>query len=476
MKVLDSMFYPKSVAIVGASANPLGWGGTEYLTYLRKRGFPGKIYPVNPKATEIQGFKAYPDVKSIPETPDFVIIAVTAPLVAQVLRDCIAAGVKNVHIFTSGFSETGEEEGRKLDEEITKIIRNSEMRVIGPNCMGIWVPSSKFDGWGVAAKGEGSLAFLSQSGGHGEWLTAYAQALGVYFSKIISYGNARGLQAIDLLEYLADDPETKIISCYFEGMEDGNKVAQLIRRINHTKPVIVWKGGLTESGARAVSSHTGSLAGEKKAWEAFYAQTGAVRASSLEEIIDVAMLFMHLKPPRGRNVLLLGGGGGNSVALTDMCCKEGLEVPRITEATRTKLNSFIRLAGNSVRNPLDIWQSQENVNTMNRAMETAAADPNIDVVFIDRFVGTYEADEASNCQRQDKEINDYLIEFARRNDSKPTVVSLNLRSNHPLTAAAGAEIWTKLTKAGVPAFPSPVSAARALSRFIAYYEFQSAEQ
>lgn len=472
MKVLDSMFSPASVAIAGVSANPNGWGGNDYLINLQKTGFTGRIYPVNPKATEIHGLKVYPDIRSIPETPDFVIIAVSAPVVPQILRDCAAAGVKNVHIFSSGFAETGEVEGKKFDEEIIEIIENSDVRIVGPNCMGIWVPSSKFTSWGDKPKGNGTLAFLSQSGGHGEMLSSYGQTLGVFFSKIISFGNARGLNAVDFLEYLENDPETNIISCYFEGMKEGGKVTQIIKRINRTKPVIVWKSGLTKSGARAISSHTGSLAGEKKTWDAFYAQTGAVRVNSLEEIIDMAMLFMNIKPPKGRNVLLLGGGGGNAVALTDICNNEGLEVPPILETTRKELNSFIRLAGNSVRNPLDIWTVQRDLSLLQRAIETAAGDPAIDLVIFDRFVSSYEEGETSAYTRVDDDINNYIIDISRNNKlRKPLVVSLNMRSNNPQVAATGAIMWTKFTRAGVPTFSTPITAARALSRFISYNEY-----
>jgi len=220
---LDAMFYPKSVALVGASANPLSWGGTGFLSRLKKLGFAGDLYPVNPRETEIQGLKAYPDVKSIPEPPDLVIIAVPAPGVPRVLEDCVATGAKNVHIFTSGFAETGLEEGQRLDAEISEIIQRGDLRVVGPNCMGIYVPASRLAYWGAAPAGSGCVAFLSQSGGHAEMLSEYAQELGVYFSKVISFGNARGLQAIDFLEYLAQDPETSIITMYLEGIKDGGR-------------------------------------------------------------------------------------------------------------------------------------------------------------------------------------------------------------------------------------------------------------
>ncbi|MEE8353931.1 MAG: CoA-binding protein, partial [Dehalococcoidales bacterium] len=365
---LDSMFHPRSVAVVGVSTDPVGWGGTGFLSRLRKLEFPGDLYPVNPKADEIQGLKVYPDIGSLPQPPDLVIVAIPGAGVPQVLRDCIAAGVKNVHIFSSGFAETGLPEGRRLDAEITEIIGNSDLHVIGPNCMGVYVPASRLTYWGAEPAGSGSLAFLSQSGGHAEMISDYAQKLGVYFSKMISFGNARGLQAVDLLEYLGDDPETRVIAVYLAGVSQGGRFTRLVREIGRTKPVLVWKGGLTESGSRAVASHTGSLAGEERIWDAFFAQTGAVRVDSREEIVDFVLAYNHLGPPRGRRVLLISGGGGNSVALADICSREGLEVPRLSESTRQELNSFIRLAGNSARNPIDAWMLQEDVDLFRRAL------------------------------------------------------------------------------------------------------------
>ena len=219
---LDTMFKPRSVAVVGVSSSNIRFGGTSFLIRLKQRGFTGAIYPVNPKLTEFEGLKAYPSIKALPEIPDLVIISIPGKGVPQALKDCISRGVKNVHIFSSGFYETGLEEGRKLDQEITEIIRNSDLNVIGPNCMGLYVPASNLTYWGDPPMGAGNVAFLSQSGGHAEMLSEYAQVLGIYFSKMISFGNARGLQAVDFLEYLGQDPDTKIIVIYLEGIIHGN--------------------------------------------------------------------------------------------------------------------------------------------------------------------------------------------------------------------------------------------------------------
>jgi acyl-CoA synthetase (NDP forming) len=472
------MFYPKSVAVVGASAGPARrWpvgspGGAGYVERLREAGFPGTIYPVNPKATVVQGLKAYPDVSSIPEQIDLVIIAVPAQIVPAVLEDCIAAGVKNIHIFSSGFSEIGTEEGRKLEERIKEIIRRGGLQVVGPNCMGIYVPASKLVGWGQKPDGVGAVAFISQSGGHGDRLIRHGQGLGIQFSKVISFGNAAGLQVMDFLEYLANDPETKFITMYLEGLKDGNRTAQLIRTINRTKPVIIWKGGLTPSGSKAVASHTGSLAGKERVWDAFFAQTGAVRADSLEEIIDVVMAFLYLKPPKSRRTLLLGGGGGNSVALADICGREGLEVPTLSEESRRELNSFITLAGNSIRNPLDIWPVLENVELLQRAVDISVADPSIDLVIADRYLGGESDDSPERADRQ-SQANNFLTDFARRNaHNKPMYMAINTLDHDPELIAAAAKLRREYALAGIPAYMSQASAARALSRFIRYHEFQ----
>jgi acyl-CoA synthetase (NDP forming) len=378
-----------------------------------------------------------------------------------------------VHIFTSGFAETGLEEGRILDAEITEIIQQGGLRVVGPNCMGLWVPGSKLAYFGAEPVASGPVALISQSGGHAEMLTDYAQDLGVYFSKVISFGNASGLQAIDFLEYLAQNPETSIITMYLEGINSGNRFTQVVRSINRAKPVIIWKGGLTESGSRAVASHTGSLAGEERVWDAFFAQTGAVRAGSREEIIDVVMAFLHLKPSLGKRTLLIGGGGGNSVAMADISSREGLEVPRLAEETRKELNTFIRLAGSSARNPVDAWMLQENIDLFNRALELAVADPVIDLVILDKYVWNNEDEIPPEMSQSAEKMNQFLIDFARNNRfGKPVVMSLNGRANAPQSATSVARLWRQFAQAGVPAYISQQSASRALSRFVEYHQYQ----
>jgi len=480
---LEPLFNPQSVAVIGASAKPQAWGGTTFIKQLLQIGFPGAIHPINRKAESVLGLTAYPDLASIPHPVDYAIVAVSAPGVPGALEDCIAAGIKNVHIFSSGFSETGEEEGQQLEEQIAGIIERGKLRAIGPNCFGPWVPGSRFAGWGAEPKGTGSLAFISQSGGHGEFLTRYAQDLGVYFSKVVSFGNARGLQAVDFLEYLAQDPDTRVIAVYLEDTKDGGRLTQTVREINRAKPVIVWKAGLTASGSRAAAYHTGSRPGESRIWDGFFAQTGAIRVASLEEILDAALPFLYLPEPRGRRTLLISAGGGRSVAFADICGSRGLEVSPISDKTRRELNSFIQLAGNSTWNPLDIWGTQYDTAAFRRAMALSVGDPGIDLVVIDRMMadpgddGTGDDLEAGKTltpnQVRQREVDDLIIDFAGNNpDRKPLVVAINIHGGDLHHATFAVNQRRKLIMTGIPAYTQPAHAAGALARYVRYHEHQ----
>ena len=285
-------FPPRSVAIVGVSRKEHmsvpGYTGSHMFRILREAGFQGRIYPVNPKADAIDGVKAYPSVTAIPERTDLVIVGTPAATVPQVLEDCAAAGVPVVQILASGFGETGEEEGKRLEAAILEIAQRTGLRIIGPNCMGFHIPAVKMRMFEEAEVVPGPVAFVSQSGGHAQVFLMQGPHLGIGFSKVISYGNALVMDAIDFLDYLAGDDETRIICMYLEGVrKDGGELMQLVRRTNAKKPVVVWKGGLTHSGARAASSHTGSLAGDRQVWDAFFKQTGAISAVGIDEMIDL---------------------------------------------------------------------------------------------------------------------------------------------------------------------------------------------
>ena len=466
-------FHPKTVAVVGAPrTNPeQGWIGL--LGCIQEFGFPGRLYPINPNATEIRGLKAYPNLVSVPEPIDLVLITVPAPAVPKVLEDCIASGNKNVHVFTAGFKETGEKEGIELEKRIEEIARKGGLRIVGPNCMGLYVPAARLVTWVPAPVESGPVAFVTQSGGHAGDYANYASQFGIRFSKVISFGNGVVLDSTDFLEYLAGDTETSIITMYLEGVKDGRRLIRRVKEINRTKPVIILKGGLTESGAGAVASHTGSLAGAEAVWSAFFKQTGAVQVSSLEEMAEVTLAFLHLGPPQGRRVGIIGSGGGISVASADTCAREGLEVPALTAETRKELRSFIPPAGSSIRNPLDVELVFGNLTLLERTLDLVSADPLIDMLVVDLHINWL--DNLSPDGHIAK-IASYLAGSSREHShGKPLVVSWKLWRDEPALESAKARLEAELVQAGIPIYRSLSRASRALAKLASYYQFQRAE-
>ena len=447
------------------------WGpprGYSFIRSFEHLGFKGRIYPVHPKAKEIVGFKAYPSIASIPEPVDLVIVAVPAQALPGVLEDCIAADAKNVHVFTAGFEETGEKEGQELGRRVRVIIQRGGLRVIGPNCMGLYVPSAGIAAFDLLSNESGPVSLISQSGGHCNWFAHYASNYGIRFSKVISFGNAYALDSTDFLGYVAVDPETEIIGMYLEGVKDGAKLLKQVRQINRVKPVIIWKAGLTESGSRAVASHTGSLAGQEAIWRGFFAQTGAVPAYTLEEVAETIMTFLHVKPPKGKRVAALVLGGGSSVCSADILNREGLEVPTLTQQTQNELRKFINPAGTSIKNPLDTGHVFFRLPLLEREMELVIADPMIDIFIIMPMLDLV---HAAGPGQVDKMV-DYLCDFSKNNShGKPVVIAFHSFSNTPWERELRARLEIELPQRGVAVYASLTAAARALYRFAEYHRF-----
>ncbi|MEE9913600.1 MAG: acetate--CoA ligase family protein [Deltaproteobacteria bacterium] len=354
-KALDVMANAESVAVVGATSAVRG-GFLGIFGCMRHFGYQGRLYPINPKAEIIDGLKAYPNLASLPEKVDLVILAVPARAVPDALKDCIASGNHNVHIFTAGFKETEEEGGAKLQEVIETIAVAGGLHVVGPNCMGWYVPSRKMLTWNAAPAPAGPVSMISQSGGNAQEFTHHAaRAHRIFFNKVVSYGNGLTLDSTDYLDYLAHDDSTSLVTMYVEGVKDGRRFLEVMQDAARRKPVILMKGGMTESGARAASSHTGAMAGARLVWEAFFRQSGAVRAESLEEMADITAAFHYLKATRGRRIGVVSVGGGQAVAVADICAQAGMELPAFSPATVEKIRAFIPPEGNMIRNPIDSY-------------------------------------------------------------------------------------------------------------------------
>lgn len=466
---LDVMTQAKSIAVVGATrTHSEGFPGM--FANIINFGYTGELYPINPRADEILGYKAYPSLTAIGKPVDLVVISVPAPHVPAALRDCIASGSRNVHIFSSGFKETGEAEGIRLQQEIEEIARQGNLHVIGPNCMGIYAPSSRMVTWVTAPAASGPVAFISQSGGNAQDYTAFAaEKMGVYFSKVFSYGNALTLDSTDFLEYLARDEETKIITMYLEGVKDGRLLLGQVRRINRTKPVIILKAGLTESGARAVASHTGSMAGGEKIWNAFFRQTGAVRVESLEEMAQTALAFERLGKVRGRGVAVIGTGGGIGVAAADACAHEGLNLAPFRENLMVKLRSFIPPAGNMIRNPLDAHLLLVEPDLLGQALDMLSAESSLDMFIISLHMDwLFSRGQGEATRRIARYIAD---EACQHTGGKPLVVALRQFTPRDDIRATMEMVKSVLLEAGVPFYDSIPQAASALAKMAKYNEF-----
>ena len=468
----EKAFTPASVAVVGASSNIKRTGSNwrnpagRFVPDLIKVGFPGKIYPVNPKADEIDGLKAYPNLSALPEVPDLVTVTVPARFLAAVLEECGSIGALNVHVFTSGLLELATESGDRLQQEVQEAAVKSGVRIIGPNCMGIHVPKSRLSTITDTMGKPGRAAFVAQSGGHAMHMIEFAAEMDLGLSKVISFGNAMVLEGTDYLEYLATDPDTEVIGMYLEGVKDGSRLMKVVREVNRTKPVIIWKGGLTESGSRAAASHTGSLAGQRQIWDAFFAQTGAIQANSVEEVGEVMRAFTYLPPIGSNRAVLVGAGGGNNVAAADICSQEGLDLTLLSPETSEKLRGFVPDAGNSVRNPLDLSFGMREKSHTQQAVEIVSQDEGVDSILVMPPIEMF-ADSAS---KPEEDITSELVKIAGNSAAgKPLIPIISERLSESDVKIDYRLLYRKLAEAGILTYSSLGRAARALARFTAYH-------
>ena len=468
---LKPLFYPESVAIVGVSTRSDN-AGNRFLQILKKFGYSGRIYPVHPTATEIEGLKAYPSVRDIPERVDLVNISAPAPYVPQIIADCVASGVPAVEIFTAGFRELSEE-GRKLELEI-KRIAGGKTRIVGPNCFGVYSP----DGGLTLLPGanypreSGNVGVISQSGG---WVTDFiwgADAFNMKFSQVVSYGNGIDLNEVSLLEYFAEDPSTTVIAAYLEGISDGDRFRKTVASLRGIKPVIIWKGGLSEAGKIAVNSHTGSLAGDRSIWDAFFKQTGAVQASSFEELLDTTAIFNYLTPGSYRNLAFIGGGGGVGVAAGDICEDFGFKIPQSTAEIMGEVSKLIPAQGTSIKNPFDTGSPNTPPHVLEMLMQIAAGWNEIDAMIIHRlfFYGLREL-MGEHLAEEDARV-DAVIEAKQRID-KPVLVVLEelaYGSDKIDMERDRRKVRDALLKAGIYVTPNVYRALRALNNYSKYWE------
>jgi len=385
------------------------------------------------------------------------------------VQECVAKRVKTVHIFTAGFSETAKEPGISLHTELARVIKDSNTRVIGPNCEGTYCPETRLTFDTRFSKESGSIGFLSQSGVGGRHLINLANERGLRFSKAISYGNAIDLDGPDFLDYFEKDTATKYILIYIEGVKQGERFFRSLRSVNRTKPVVIIKAGLTESGSGAVASHTASLAGSRLVWQALFRQTGVISVKSLDEAIDQLVAVCDLPHIGGRNVGLVGRGGGFGVIATDMCEDNGLRVPRLTDETREKLAKITPAdAGSSVRNPVEIGLGRFGLSEYYaEGINLVAGDPLIDIVISFLNPEDYVQYDIGEWGGQ---VGKGLIEIAQTS-TKPVVFSFMPGRNVDVFRSI-LQIQNQCQAAGVACYSSLDAAIKAVGKLAAYHEFR----
>jgi acyl-CoA synthetase (NDP forming) len=464
---LDAIFNPESVAVVGASP---GKSGQLFLDSILASGFQGKIYAVNSRGEDISGLKAYTSIQDIPGTIDYVVCCIPAPAVPQLVRDCAAKDVKAVSVFSAGFSEIGTEEGRRLEEEVARLARETGVRVIGPNCLGVYSPRARFSYTSDFPNESGDVAFVCQSGGNSVYTTRAAIYRGVRFSKVISYGNACDINECELLEYLATDDETRVVAVYIEGVKDGPRFYRALKRLASIKPVVVLKGGYTAAGAHAAASHTGSLAGSDQVWDRLLHQSDSIRVYSLEELVDMLVTLSLLPVPRGRRVGIFGGGGGASVLGTDDWAKFGFVLPPLPGPVMEELRRSVPTeAGLILHNPIDLssFAYSERFYALIKKLLTFEGFADLSVIHIGFGQAAWFSTPVF-----DAEINFFrdAVTKIRREVDRPVALVMQYLITGWDWQKGIEDLQRGCADAGMPVYHSMASAARAVDKLLRYYE------
>ncbi|RZN69398.1 MAG: acetyl-CoA synthetase [Candidatus Methanolliviera hydrocarbonicum] len=359
MKDLSAIFEPRSVAIVGASANPVKWGCIIPSNILMN-SFDGGIYLINPKGEEILGMEVYKNIKDVPGEVDLAIIVRPSETCLSHIEECVDKGVKSIILLSGGFSEAGDG-GTALENRIVDVVRGKNVPLVGPNTMGIYsAPVSLSALMPPVTPKKGPISFISQSGNIGTNILSFGGEMGLGFNKFVSCGNAADIDIADYLEYLDSDQKTKVVVLYMEGVRDGRKFMDVAKRVSLKKPIIAYKAGKTAKGVMAAASHTGALAGSSKVYQSAFKQCGITEASTVNEITDLARAFLYLPLPKGNKVGIVTWGGGYGVVATDACEDAGLEVPELDEEVLEALDKILPPYW-SKGNPVDLVAMMEGV-------------------------------------------------------------------------------------------------------------------
>jgi acetyltransferase len=455
---LDRIFFPASAAIVGVSErmdNP----GTLFLRSFKDMGFAGPLYPINPRHEEILGLRCYPDIASVPAGLDLVILSVPPAAVPSLVAECAGSGVGGCIINTAGFSETGREEGVRLEADIMGALRGSGLRLVGPNCMGIYSARGRIALFAGMFPTEGRASMISQSGSLSSITYVTGLERGLFFDKIVSSGNELDLNCADYLEYMAADDRTRMVLAYLEEVRDARRFLETAVALKGVKPVIVLKTGLTASGGKAAASHTAALGGDARIFAGAARQAGIILVRDLAQMLDCATALYHLPGCLGKRVAIVSAPGGLAVNCADAVEWHGLELASLSDETRGELEGFLPAEGTSFSNPVDLGFGAVIPGNYLKTLKILDGDPAVDILMT---VGSAPASRDGDIGLISA-ITDEMLE-ARSLISKPLVAVL-------FPSAFTAPYVAKLHDAGIPAYLTPTAACFALR---AYQEFHAA--
>ena len=419
------ILYPKSLAVIGASDSPDKFGGT-YLKTVKDFGYKGVIYPINPKGGTVQGLKAYQSIEDIPGPVDQAVITVPAPYVLEAIRACSKKGISVAQISSAGFKESGPE-GKAFEQEITSEAKGGGMRIIGPNCFGIYSPKVSLThivGTGYP-KTPGCLGFVSQSGGMASDLVYFGSGRGLRFSTVVSCGNACDLDVTEMIDYFAADPDTDVVGAYIEGIRDGRAFLNALKECASRKPVVILKGGLSDEGNRGTVGHTGSMAGARSAWQAAIKSAGAVLANDMEDMVHCLMAFYCLSGFKGTNAAILAPSGARSVEGLDAASENGFSVPVLDNADLLKLRKLIPLAGGQAANPVDLAGPVILPEYINPILEILAESESVDFLVMYQMLLYFLRD--IKTRMSGKEANDFVLELHRGISNKAQEIKAKLK-------------------------------------------------
>ncbi|HUU54452.1 MAG TPA: acetate--CoA ligase family protein [Armatimonadota bacterium] len=450
--ILQPLFEPRSVAIIGASTKP-GKVGHDILRNMLSSGFAGDVYPVNPHADEILGKKCYPSVLEIPGDIDLAVIVVPAAVVLSVVEECGNKGVNAAIVISAGFKEAGPE-GVQRERRLAELAREWGLRVVGPNCLGIMSTSNGLNAsFAPGMPRRGNVGLMSQSGALATAIIDWSIQQGVGYSKFVSFGNGVDVGVVDLLRAWEDDEETTVIVAYIEGLPDGPEFMEVARQVSMKKPVVVVKSGSTQAGARAVSSHTGSLAGSEQAYNAAFMQSGVIRAHSVEDLFDLAIAFSYQGPPPGRSVGIVTNAGGPGIMATDAVERVDLRLAGLDPRTVRSLRKQLPEASNFY-NPVDVL-GDADAQRYAFAAENLLRDPNVDSVI---------AVLTPQAMTQPNETAERLA-FVAAQSKKPVLACF-------MGGDAMAEATDLLNERRVPTYLYPERAVQALAKMAQYREWR----